>query len=56
VATENGVHLEGIGDMEIGQKIAAPGGVVEVEMIPVGLRPPGYEQCEAVEFAVVSAP
>ena len=54
--TENGVHLAGIGDVAFGQWIAASGGVVEVDMSPIGMRPAGYEQCEAVELAVISAP
>ncbi len=56
VVTEDGVQLAGIGDVAFGQRIAASGGVVEVDRLPVGLRPAGYEQCEAVELAVISAP
>jgi hypothetical protein len=54
--TGDGVHLQGIGDVAFGQRIAASGGVVEVDMMPLGMRPAGYEQCEAVELAVISAP
>jgi hypothetical protein len=53
---ENGVHLAGIGDVAFGQRIKGSGGFVDVAMIPVGMRPAGYEQCEAVELAVISAP
>ena len=54
--TENGVHLAGIGDVAFGQSIKASGGFVDVDMIPIGMRPAGYEQCEAVELAVIGAP
>jgi hypothetical protein len=53
---ENSVHLVGIGDVAFGQTIKASGGFIDVDMIPVGMRPAGFEQCEAVELAVISAP
>ena len=53
---EGGVHLEGIGDLALGQRVAASGGSVEIGRMPVALRPTGYEQCGAGEVAVISAP
>jgi hypothetical protein len=36
--------------------MAASGGIVEIQIIPVAMRPAGYERCETVEAAVISAP
>ena len=43
-------------DPAFGQRMAASGGVVEIQIIPVAMRPAGYERCETVEAAVISAP
>jgi hypothetical protein len=50
------LHLEGIGDVVIGQPIAVSGGVAEVATLPLGMRPQGYEQCQALELAILSGP
>jgi hypothetical protein len=50
------VHVESIADAVIGQRVEAPGGLLDVLTIPADSRPHGYQQCETTELAFISPP
>jgi hypothetical protein len=50
------VHLESIIDAALGDKIQAPGGLLDVLTIPADSRPDGYQQCGVRELAFISPP
>lgn len=50
------MHLELITDAVIGERVEAVGGRVDVLTIPADSRPPGYQQCQARELALISPP
>jgi hypothetical protein len=40
----------------VGESIAVSGGVAAVAEMPPAMRPQGYEQCQAIELAILSGP